>query len=512
MAHVEGKIQIRRWSKFMKRIRWYDFITINLFWLALNMRNTAVGSLFQPYLVDEFVRPEIKNTALGIMRTAGLIIALLVQPVMGLLSDRSMSRFGRRRPFLFVGVLLEMVCFAAIAFSWNYASLLIAILLIQFAGNISHGALQGLIPDLVPEGQRGRASAIKAIFELLPLVLIGFTIAPILGGGNLKLAVLVTAVIVLVIMLVTVFTVKEQPLTEKPNIPFWPPMLRVLGMLAGILLGALTGLAAGGIAGGLSGLLTSAVVREPIAWKFLPSPFVLYPTTLPAVLLVAVGGGVAMIVAVVAGVWSGSLATLGKDARKNPAFVWWVVNRLLFLAAVTSIQAYAPYFLMYAFKIDRQAAASMTGTLVMFVGIFTLLSAFPSGWLADKIGRNRLIVISGVLATIGNILLMGTIWLPNITLIYTAGGIIGLATGLFMTANWALGTDLVPPEEAGRYMGISNLAGAGAGIVGTGIGGPVADTLNGYLSGLGYFAIFAAYTLLFALSVVSMRWIRKARE
>jgi len=103
----------------------------------------------------------------------------------------------------------------------------------------------------------------------------------------------------------------------------------------------------------------------------------IFPTTLPAAILIGVGGGVAMIVAVGAGVWSGSLTTLGRDARKHPAFTWWVVNRLLFLAAVTSIQAYAPFFLMYAFNIDRNAAAGMTGTLVMMVGIFTLLSAFP---------------------------------------------------------------------------------------------------------------------------------------
>jgi len=34
--------------------------------------------------------------------------------------------------------------------------------LIQFSANVSHGPLQGLIPDLVPEENRGRASAVKA--------------------------------------------------------------------------------------------------------------------------------------------------------------------------------------------------------------------------------------------------------------------------------------------------------------------------------------------------------------
>ena len=91
----------------MKRLRWYDYITINLFWLGLNIRNTALGSIFMPYLVGIFAPEEIKNTALGAMRSAGLVIAMLVQPAAGLLSDRSTSRFGRRRPYILIGALLE---------------------------------------------------------------------------------------------------------------------------------------------------------------------------------------------------------------------------------------------------------------------------------------------------------------------------------------------------------------------------------------------------------------------
>ena len=113
------------------------------------------------------------------------------------------------------------------------------------------------------------------------------------------------------------------------------------------------------------------------------------------------------------------------------------------------------------------------------------------------------------LAALGGFLLLGTIWVPNLSLIYVAGSILGLATGIFMTTNWAMGTNLVPAEEAGRYLGISNLAGAGAGMIGYGIGGPVADYLNKVTPGLGYFAIFAAYGVLFVLSTVSLRFIRE---
>lgn len=134
----------------MKRLRWYDFLTINLFWLGLNIRNTALGSIFMPYLVQLFVPSTSINSALGAMRSAGLVIAMLVQPAAGLMSDRSTSRFGRRRPYILVGALLDCVFLAAIALSWNYLALLIAVLLIQFSSNISHGPLQGLIPDMVP--------------------------------------------------------------------------------------------------------------------------------------------------------------------------------------------------------------------------------------------------------------------------------------------------------------------------------------------------------------------------
>ncbi|RPI58744.1 MAG: MFS transporter [Chloroflexi bacterium] len=475
----------------MKRLRWHDLVSVNLFWLGLNIRNNAVGAIYMPYLVDQFVRPEIRNTALGEMRTAGLVIAMLIQPAMGLLSDRSTSRWGRRRPFIAVGVLLDLVCLGLIAVAPDYWTLLVAILLLQFSSNVSHGALQGLIPDLVPEDRRGAASSVKAIFELLPLALIGVTIAPLVAAGRFGPSVVVTGLLLSFAALATLVLAKESPLTTKPVLPLMPAMIRVLGMLAGIGVGAVAGLAAGGAAGGAAGLVTRVLAGPAAAMA----------------VGVAVGGIVAMVTAVVAGVWAGSLATIGREVRRRPSFTWWTINRLMFLAAITSIQGFAPYFLMYAFRVSGEVAAGMTGTLMAVVGAFTLVSTVLSGWLADRMGQKRLVFVSGLLAALGTLVLLATIWVPNLGLIYTTGCILGLAAGLFVTSNWALGTRLVPASEAGRYLGIANLAGAGAGMIGTGIGGPVADYLNGSLPGLGYFAIFAGYGLLFLLSAVSLRWV-----
>ena len=94
-----------------------------------------------------------------------------------------------------------------------------------------------------------------------------------------------------------------------------------------------------------------------------------------------------MLVAVVAGVWAGCLGTLGQEARKQSAFVWWIANRLMFLAAVTSLQGSIFYFVMYAFNLTDEGASSLTGTLTAVIGVFIIFTALVSGWISNWVGR-----------------------------------------------------------------------------------------------------------------------------
>jgi MFS family permease len=96
-------------------------------------------------------------------------------------------------------------------------------------------------------------------------------------------------------------------------------------------------------------------------------------------------------------------------------------------------------------------------------------------------------------------------------LVIVSGCIIGLGSGTFMATNWALGTDLAPKDQAGKFLGISNLAGAGAGIVGVGIGGPMADFFNALQPGLGYLVIIGLYGVLFLFSTLALTQVRVMR-
>ena len=203
--------------------------------------------------------------------------------------------------------------------------------------------------------------------------------------------------------------------------------------------------------------------------------------------------------AILIGVYVGARVGIGRGAAQQTSFIWWVINRLLFLAAVGSIQGFALYYLRDVLHLPD--AERRTGVLLGFVAIFLLASALGGGYLADRLGRRRLVALSALVAAGGTFLLLLARDMP---LVVVGGSIVGTGTGTFMATNWALGTDLAPPGEAGRYLGISNLAGAGAGIVGAGIGGPLADFFNGLEPGLGYLVIFGLYGVLFLLSALAL--------
>jgi MFS family permease len=482
----------------MKRVlRWYDHLTLNIHWLGLNVATGAITPVILPYLVALFVEEGQKNTYLATVRVVGLAVAMLVQPIAGMLSDRTTSRFGRRRPYIFWATILNIIFLIVIGMSPQfvgsssddffhstlgvstaYVVLLVGIVLVQAAANVIFGALIGLIPDLVPPEQRGRSSGIKAVFELLPSFLIIF-IGPLVDAGRIWLVIGIIGGSLLLTMLITVLFVHEEPLREKPKGGVSERIWRLVALTA-----------------------IFVVVTQGAVWFVRTGASELSErgsSLTLQIVMVGLAGLIGMAGSIFIGVYFGAWVGIGKEARGQKSFIWWVINRLLFLAGVGSIQGFALFYLRDYLKAENPA--TMTTQLLAAVGLFLIPSALGGGYLADRMGRKRLVAYAGILAAIGTFFLLLS---TNFLMVVISGCIIGLGAGAFMATNWALGTVLVPPEEAGRYLGISNLAGAGAGIVGAGIGGPIADFFNLLEPGLGYLVIFAIYGSLFLISVVTL--------
>ena len=107
-----------------------------------------------------------------------------------------------------------------------------AIILSMVASNTAHGAVQGLIPDLVPEAKRGIFSGIKAFFELpAPLIFVSFVISKMIAAGNIWGGLVVLIAVMLVCMALTMF-VRETPQEKAPYDMDWASLGRLAAMTA----------------------------------------------------------------------------------------------------------------------------------------------------------------------------------------------------------------------------------------------------------------------------------------
>jgi MFS family permease len=462
--------------------------------LGINIASGILTPILMPALVLMFMPAEMKNTYLANVRVIGLSVAMMFQPIAGMLSDRSTAKMGRRRPFIIWGAILNVIFLFIIGSSPSfmdansklilgvtaaYLVLTIGTILMQFSSNLGQAAVQGLMPDVVPENQRGRSSGYKSLLELLPAALVALFIGGMVDKGLIWPVIGIIMAGFIITMLITVIFVKEEPLKQKSTGKVVEPILRIIALTAIFV-----------------GVTRAAIWLVSSSGKLLTNAGVTLNTQ---IILVGLAGLVAMAGSIVFGVYFGAQVGIGKDARQHMSFIWWVINRLLFLAAVGSIQGFALYFLRDVMHDPKPATT--TSILMAAVAVFLMLSAVVGGYISDRVGKKRLVAIAAVIAAIGAVLLLFARSLP---LLIISGAIIGIGTGLFFAANWALGTKLVPPAEAGKYLGISNLAGAGAGIVGAGIGGPMADSFNALQPGLGYLVIFAIYAGLFLISILTL--------
>lgn len=79
------------------------------------------------------------------------------------------------------------------------------------------------------------------------------------------------------------------------------------------------------------------------------------------------------------------------------------------------------------------------------------------------------------------------------------GVLIGAATGSFLSVDWAFTIDVIPRDEAGRFLGFSNIATAGAGIIARFIAGPILDHFN---AGAHILGILGGYPVVFGMFVI----------
>ena len=145
-----------------------QLVRISLYWLGLTAIDAAVGLFITNRLeFDHFVPQENVGTTLFLVGIGGSIVGIIVQPTVGYISDFTVSRWGRRKPYIVFGSLLDVVFLLGIATSTTVLALAAFVILLSFSTNIARGPFQGYVPDLVAEPQVGLASGLVGMMQIV---------------------------------------------------------------------------------------------------------------------------------------------------------------------------------------------------------------------------------------------------------------------------------------------------------------------------------------------------------
>ena len=337
----------------MKKASLGKLLSINTYWLGHSFMWNSLHPIILPAILLHLVPEAMKNSYLGLLTFAGLMLAMLIQPISGAASDSWRSSWGRRRPLGLAGTLFDFVFLALLAWSGSILAVIIGYVGLQIASNTAHGPMQGLLPDEVPHSQMGRASGLKNLMEMGGLIAASLAAGYLLSPDDRYPTAIILAVMAVLAAasLVTFITAREKP--------------------------------------------TSEVRREKI------------PLDLKQVFSI--------------------------DLHANKNFFRLVAARFVFLIGIYGVQTFAQYYIRDVMQAPNPVKA--TGELMAALAVALVLCSVLGGWLTDRIGSRRVLVLASLLSAAGCFLLISARDLQTMTL-YSS--LLGAGIGFFLTSNWAL--------------------------------------------------------------------------
>lgn len=435
-----------------RKLKQLDFVVLSIYWVAIGYMWTSLGGLILPDLVLQLVGRDHEGLALGVLEGVGSLMAVVWQPVAGALSDRTQTRFGRRLPFIVGGTIGDVLFLVGLALAGSFGLVLIFYFLLQTASNTAQGPYQGLMPDVVPENQRGTASGYFGVANVIGLMAGTIGAGYILAHAGRTAAILSICCLLVLTMLPTILLIPDRA-------------KRTAGQFKN--------------------------AREAIVTTF-------------------------------------------SRPLRYPSFLWLMASRLLILMGLVGVQSFVFfYFSNVFFHNDRKDTITASYTLLGMVIVAAFLVSWPAARASDRYGRRPFILAGGLLGAAGVLMLVFShfeilpttlveplaqrLKVPPLAAQATLVGVlIGIGYGVFFSVDWAFVQDVIPAKEAGLFMGFSNIATAGSGIIARFIGGFLLDPFNHGPQILGLpggfpviFSVFSASLLVGALLILKVPEVRR---
>ncbi len=199
-----------------QRLGLRENLLLSVYWFSLSFHWGALLPVVIPADVLRLVGDAEKARYLGLVAATGALVAMVAQPAFGAASDRCTHRLGRRRPFVAAGTVLNCVALLGMAYSPAVLPFALSFFLVQLSNNLSQGPYHALIPDLVPEEERGTASGFMGLMTMLGTIG-GLGLAGLMVGRGLRVEFYWLMVVVMMAgMLLTLWGVPEVPNRRAP--------------------------------------------------------------------------------------------------------------------------------------------------------------------------------------------------------------------------------------------------------------------------------------------------------
>jgi len=337
---------------------------------------------------------------LPLLNLAGPMTGLIIQPIIGAMSDKTTSKFGRRRPYFLIGAIICSICLFAMPYSsslWMAASIL---WILDAGNNITMEPYRAFVSDKLPTQQHALGFLTQSFFTGLGITLANLTPGILIATGLISIhsrsgnnipyttyaAFFIGGAVSIGSIMYSCFTTKETPLTteEINKIKATP--------------------------GGIGSIL-----------KDINEAFKTMPLTMKKLGVIYLFNWYAM-------------------------FVYWQF--------ITLCLAKTIYNTSDATSEGFASAQLLTGTVNGGYNVVTFLVAFPLAFFARKITAQKVHLVSLVF---GGICLIFLPMIHNATLLFIPIIGLGVAWASMMGTPYAMLAGSIPKEKTGIFMGILNM-------------------------------------------------------
>ena len=511
------------------RLSTFQQAMLSLYWFSTSLHWAAILIITLPSQAAFIAGDEFKGRGLGLILAVGALVSMVAAPFLGAYSDRLKTRWGRRIPFIVIGVAMNILGLIALAYiprAGDYSTLLpfvLAFMWVEFWNNVASAPYSALIPDMVPPEQRGSASGWMGLMMMLGNFVGGLfgLMMGLIGGITGIYWLIVVALIVGTAG--TVIFVKEPPAPEPKPFNY----RNLLGVMVVFGFAALGSIVLNALA------LIRVAPTDALAQWFGTVACSEGSTQLcldisPAfAIIVTIGSlplGLVLVWAItkLAGQWDRIWTAVREWFAQYSDFVWVFLTRFLVTMGVYTVQEFLQFYLRDAIGVFDLFGVQVADTPESAVSFFlitlligALISTLAAGVLSDKYGRKSMVYISGALQG-----LVALILIPfhDFTLAVMLGIVFGLGFGAYQSVDWALASDVLPTEDYAKDMGVWHVSQVLPQMIATPFAGFFLDAFQKIGKSptvnqptLGYTVIFLMSVVYFALGTVFVSKIKKVR-